>query len=81
MAPQSLLHIFASLPVQHFLSQPPLQHVSPLHAPCLAMGQLAPIGGCGVWANVSAVKTSSNDRKLKILFMEISLSLRMRITN
>jgi len=78
IAPASLLHIFATLSLQHFLSQPPLQHFSPLHAPCLAIGQLAPIGVCGVWAKVRAVKTSSNDRKLNILFMEISLLLRKR---
>ena len=76
IAPPSLLHIFAPLSLQHVLSQPPLQHFSPLHAPCLAIGQLAPIGVCGAWAIVSAVKTSSNDRKLNNLFMRISLSLK-----
>jgi hypothetical protein len=81
MAPLSLLHIFASFSLQQFLSQPSLQHIFPLQAPCLAIGQLAPIGICGAWVKAKAVKTRSNDRKLTILFMEISLSLRMRVTN
>jgi len=76
MAPLSLLHIFASFPLQHVLSQPSLQHFSPLHAPCLAIGQLAPIEVCGAWAKVRAVNTKSNDRKLSVRFMEFSLSLK-----
>jgi hypothetical protein len=74
IAPPVLLHIFAPFSLQQFLSQPFLQHSSPLHAPCLAIGQLAPIGAGGVWAKAKAVKTRRNDRNEMVRFMEISLS-------
>jgi len=73
-APPSLLHIFAPFWSQHFLSQPPLQHFSPLQAPFRTIGQFAPMGACGDWAKAKAVNTRRNDRNEMVRFMEISLT-------
>jgi hypothetical protein len=87
--PLPLLHIFALSPLQHFMSQPFLQQSfsqlpwqqalqSALAAACLFIGHFAPICVCDAWANATTAKTSTNDRKAIVRFMEISFTLKMQ---
>jgi hypothetical protein len=83
------LHIFVLSPPQHFISQLllqqsfsqlPWQHAlqSALPAACLVIGHFAPICVCDVCANVTTAKTSMNERKAIVRFMDISFTLKMQ---
>jgi hypothetical protein len=84
-----LLHIFALSPLQHFMSQPSLQQSFSqlpwqqaaqfeLPAAWLVIGHFAPVCACDVWANATTAKTSMNDRKAMVRFIEISFTLKMQ---
>jgi hypothetical protein len=87
--PLPLLHIFALSPEQHFMSQPLLQQSFSqlpwqqslqlaLAAACLFIGHFAPICVCEVCANATTAKTSTNERKAIVRFMDISFTLKMQ---
>jgi hypothetical protein len=88
----SFLHIFALLPPQHFISQPflqqsfsqlPWQQASQLALPaaCFVIGHFALICVCDVCANATTAKTSMNERKAIVRFMDISFTLKMQYTS
>jgi hypothetical protein len=88
----SFLHIFALLPPQHFISQPflqqsfsqlPWQQALQLALPtaCLFIGHFALIWVCEVWANATNAKTSMNERKAIVRFIDISFTLKMQYTS